>query len=58
MPGIKFGVPKTSVFEDCDGGFFGKTKFYTSDKDYIEGTNHEDNETFAFCDFEEFKTMH
>ena len=58
MSGIKFGVPKTSVFEDCEGGFFGKTKFYTSDDDYIVGTDHEDNETFAFCDFEEFKTMH
>jgi hypothetical protein len=57
MKGIQFGVPKTSVFEDCEGGFFGKTKFYTSDEDYILGTDHEDNETFAFCGLEQFKGM-
>lgn len=53
-PGLVISVPDTSSFAGCDGGFFGKTKFYYTESDYYLGTNHKDTETFRFDDPEEF----
>jgi hypothetical protein len=54
---FKISVPKTSIFEGVDGGFFGKTKFYYNDEDYYLGTDHENTETFEFSDPDEFKKI-
>jgi hypothetical protein len=46
--GVKIAVPKTALFEDTEGGFFGKTKFYYNEKDYYLGTDFENAEIFNF----------
>lgn len=55
--GVKISVPKTALFEDTEGGFFGKTKFYYNDEDFYLGTNHKDTETFEFSEHEPFLRM-
>ena len=54
---IKIAVPKAHLFEGTDGGFFGKTKFYSSDTDFVVGTDNEDTQSFAFSDFSVFENM-
>jgi hypothetical protein len=54
--GIKFSIPKTSVAEDCEGGFFGKTRFVLENQTLI-GTDHDDNELLVFDIFDEYKIM-
>jgi hypothetical protein len=54
--GVKFSVPKTSVFEDVCGGFFGNTRF-VSEEGTLVGTDNPDNETFTFDGFDVYKDM-
>ena len=57
LGGIKISVPKTSLFEGCEGGFFGKTKFYYDDDNYYLGTDYESAETFEFSNPDDFMNL-
>ena len=55
--GVKIGLAKTHLYEDCEGGFLANTEF-SYEKEKFVGTDHEENEVFTFLPDEEFFKMY